>query len=362
MKVTEVQVTKKVIALPDPWTPAWHGPKEESVTSLEFSTYKIHTDEGITGIGPYTGIKDPSFVIGWDPFKVGDFWEQYVSGQGKAYTASGLEIALWDIIGKAINSPIYKLLGACRSRIPVYAATSRIMSREQHIDQVQELVAKGFKAVKIRLHRPNPRDDLAIVKAVRTAVGDELKILVDANQNNIPLKYKPWSRKTALWMARELERLGVYFLEEPLPRADIDGLSRLAASVEIAIAGGEHSPTIYDFRQHIISGAYDILQPDVILNGHIGIIGITRLAATAEYFSKKVIPHVVSNGNFPLAFAATLHSMASAWNCPMVEYPYDPPFLTIETLQTFVEKPFIIEKDGCIALTDGPGLGCSVID
>jgi L-alanine-DL-glutamate epimerase-like enolase superfamily enzyme len=273
-----------------------------------------------------------------------------------------LEIACWDIIGKAINTPIYKLLGAYRSRIPVYAATSRILSREQHIDQVNELVARGFRAIKIRLHRPNPRDDLAIVQAIRSAVGNQLHILVDANQDNRPLKNEPWSIKTALWMAKELEKLGVYFLEEPLPRDDVEGLSRLADSVEIPIAGGEHSQTIYDFRQHVIRGAYDILQPDVILTGHIGIIGIGRLAATAEYFGKQVVPHVVSNGNFPLAFAATMHSMASAWNCPMVEYPCDPPILDTETLQPYLEKPFLIEEDGCIALPEGPGLGCSVIE
>jgi L-alanine-DL-glutamate epimerase-like enolase superfamily enzyme len=189
-----------------------------------------------------------------------------------------------------------------------------------------------------------------------------LHILVDANQDNRPLKNEPWSIKTALWMAKELEKLGVYFLEEPLPRDDVEGLSRLADSVEIPIAGGEHSQTIYDFRQHVIRGAYDILQPDVILTGHIGIIGIGRLAATAEYFGKQVVPHVVSNGNFPLAFAATMHSMASAWNCPMVEYPCDPPILDTETLQPYLEKPFLIEEDGCIALPEGPGLGCSVIE
>jgi L-alanine-DL-glutamate epimerase-like enolase superfamily enzyme len=362
MKVADVQVLRRVTPLPHPWTPAWLGAKEEAITSLEFSTYKICTDEGIVGIGPYTGMEDPSFMIGWDPFQVGDFWQRYVGGQGEVHCAAGLEIACWDIVGKAVNMPIYKLLGAYRNRIPVYAATSRILAKEQHIDQVQELADKGFKAVKIRLHRPDPREDLAVLQAIRGAVDSELMIMVDANQDNMPLKYEPWSRETALWMAKELEKLGVYFLEEPLPRADVDGLSALTASAEIAIAGGEHSTTIYDFREHVVKGAYDILQPDVVLTGHTGIAGMTRLTATAQYFGRQVIPHVVSNGNFPLACAATLHSMASAWNCPMVEYPYDPPILTAETLQPFIEEPFLIDKDGCIALPDRPGLGCSIIE
>jgi L-alanine-DL-glutamate epimerase-like enolase superfamily enzyme len=233
MKVTKVEIVrnKEPIQLPEPWLAAWNSPGGKPVTSLGFSFYKVYTDEGIVGIGPNTGAS-PTLLEGFEPFHVGDFWNRHMSGRrsgtfGKG--AAGLEIALWDIIGKAANKPVYKLLGACRDKMLVYAATSRLLEKEQHVRQVQEIMNEGFKAVKLRLHRPNPWDDLAVVEAVRDAVSDGIIILVDANQNNPSYGYNFWPRRTALKMARELDKLNVYYLEEPLPRKDVEGLAEIAA-------------------------------------------------------------------------------------------------------------------------------------
>jgi len=119
------------------------------------------------------------------------------------------------------------------------------------------------------MHRADPWDDLATVAAVREAVGDGIEILVDANQNNKSEGYNYWSLGTSLKIAEELEKLNVYFMEEPRPRLDVKGLAVIANSLDIFIAGGEHSPTIYDFRDHLVKGAYDIIQPDVLLGGNI---------------------------------------------------------------------------------------------
>ncbi|MCS6861294.1 MAG: hypothetical protein NZT92_13340, partial [Abditibacteriales bacterium] len=207
MKVTRVEIVSSPapIPLPEPWRAAWREPSGQPVTAFEFALYKVHTDEGIVGIGPYTGAP-PALVEGCDPFRVEAFWLRHMSGQradnyGKG--AAGLEIALWDIIGKAAQLPVHKSLGACRDRILVYAATSRLLTKEQHVRQVQELVSEGFKAVKLRMHRPNPWDDVAVVEAVRAAVGDDVMICVDANQNNYADGYQFWSRRTALQVARE---------------------------------------------------------------------------------------------------------------------------------------------------------------
>ena len=203
MKVTKVEVvrSKEPIQLPEPWLAAWNSPDGTPITSMGFSFYKVYTDEGVIGIGPDTGCHNPSMIVGLDPFMVGDFWDKRMSGRRaghSGYGASGLEIALWDVMGKATGQPVYKLLGACRDKIFVYAATSRLLTIDQHVRQVQGAMETGFKAVKIRLHRQNVQDDIDVVEAVRNAVGDKMMILVDANQNNPSNEYKFWSRQTAL--------------------------------------------------------------------------------------------------------------------------------------------------------------------
>ena len=362
MKITNVETfrNKEPIPLPIPWRAAWCEPSGQHVTSFGFSFYKVHTDEGIVGIGPCTGHTDPSILEGSDPFKVEAFWDTYMSGKRDdplARRGAGLEIALWDIIGKAVQKPVYQLLGAYRDKLPVYAATSRLLTTEEHIDQVQHIISIGFKAVKLRMHRPDPWADLAVIQAVRRAVGDQIEILVDANQNNKSEGYNYWSHDASLQIAKELDQLDVYFFEEPRPRDDVHGLAEIAAAVNMHIAGGEHSPTVYDFREHLIQGAYDVLQPDVLLMGNMGITGLKKVSIAADYFGKLVIPHVCGNGSFPLGLAATLQAMATVANCPMVEYPYDPPILAPDTTQTILKEPLWIDSDGCVAVPSKPGIG-----
>ena len=148
-------------------------------------------------------------------------------------------------------------------------------------------------------------------------------------------------------------------MEEPLPRRDIEGLADLAASVEMFIAGGEHSANIYEFKEHVIRGAYDILQPDVIL-GDIGITGIRKIAVIADYFGRMVVPHVCSYGSVALSLPATLQAVATIENCPMIEYPFDPPILTAENQQLILKEAISIDKDGFLKIPDKPGLGIEI--
>jgi L-alanine-DL-glutamate epimerase-like enolase superfamily enzyme len=361
MRVTHAEVvrSKEPVQLPKSWLPGWNQPDGTPQTAFDFAAFKVYTDEGIVGIGPYTG-GDPALVRGIDPFYIGAFWEAHMSGRrfgtsGKG--AAGLEIALWDIVGKVADLPIYKLLGAQRDRIPVYAATSRLLPQKELVDLVLGIVEQGFQAVKLRLHRPDPRDDLAAVEAVREAVGDDFSILVDCNQNNPSGAYRFWSRRTAQQMAQALDELDVYVLEEPLPRRDVEGLAQIAAGVDTFVAGGEHAPTVFDYAEGLLAGAYDVLQPDVMLTGNVGITGIRQVAAQADFFHRLVIPHVMSGAHCALCLAATLHAMATVSNCPMVEYPYDPPILTPATTQAFIREPILVGGDGCVQVPDGPGLG-----
>jgi D-galactarolactone cycloisomerase len=362
MKVVKTEILKidDAVTLPEPWSAAWWEPSGKPRTTLGFSIYRLTTDEGLVGIGPYTG-GDPRLVIGQDPFEVGRFWAHLMSGvrsetSGKG--ASGMEIALWDLMGKASGRPLHRLLGSRRDRVLAYAATSRLLPTEALVDEALALKNEGFRAIKLRLHRQDVRDDLAAVVAVAEALGDDVMLMVDANQNNFSEGYPYWSRLTALRVAQELDALGLTFLEEPLPRTDIEGLAEIAATVDMAIAGGEHTPTVYDWRPYLQAGAYDILQPDLVMGGNLGITGARKVAEYADAYGRLIIPHVLMSGAaFPLCLAASLHAMAAVDNCPMVEYPYDPPVLTQATTQSFFTEPLHIDADGCIPLPDKPGLG-----
>jgi D-galactarolactone cycloisomerase len=362
MKITRVEIlrSKEPVTLSQPWLAAWRGPDATPITSIEFSFYKVYTDQGIVGYGPDTGYTDLQGLIGYDPFFVEAFFENKMSGRRSGNSGcggSGIEIALWDIIGKAAGLPLYKLLGAVTDRVPVYAATSRLMDPDEMAEHVAQILDVGFRAVKLRLHRPDPWDDIDVVDAVTDVADSDIKLLVDANQNNAGEGVRFWSRKTAQEVALALDQLGVYYLEEPLPRQDIEGLADLAMTVDMFIAGGEHTPTVYDFREYLSRGAFDIIQPDAILGGNYGIIGLRRAAILADYSGRMIVPHVMSGAHFPLGIAASLHAMASVENCPVLEFGFDPPILTAETTQRVLTEPFVVEDDGCVTLPQGPGLG-----
>lgn len=348
------------------YLPAWFSPDGRPTRTYSFTFCKVHTDEGIVGLGPHGGGEPDPWVtkalVGMDPFHVERFSAGAMSGREMTYNRGsygGLEVALWDIVGKAAGLPVYRLLGAFRNRVPVYAATSRLLSPQEHAEQILQIRALGFRAAKLRLHRQNPADDLKVVETVRKAVGDQFRIVVDANQNHRSMVYAHWSRATALWMARELQRLGVYFLEEPLPRKDVAGLAELARAVEIPIAGGEHASDICEFREHLLAGSYDILQPDVIL-GDIGISGARKLAILADYFGREIVPHVCGLGSFALNLPAMLNAVCTVSNCPMLEYPFDPPILTVETQQAILKEPLLVDNEGMVAVPERPGIGVEI--
>ncbi len=362
MKIIRAEVlrTPEPVPLAHPYRAAWTEPYGALARTISFAFYRLTTDDGLVGYGPFSGHRDAAAVIGRDPTDVGAFWEETMGGRragNSGQSAAGLEIAMWDLIGKAAGLPVYRLLGALVDRLPVYAATNRLLSAEETVAQVQGIADEGFRAAKLRLHRPDPRDDLAVVRAVRQALGDDFAILVDANQNNASVGYAYWSRQTAGRMARALDDLGVYYLEEPLPRTDIEGLAAIAASVDMFIAGGEHTPTWWEFRPHLERGAYDIVQPDAVLGGNHGISGLRRIALLADASGRLIVPHVLSLAGSGMGLAATLQAMATVPNCPLVEYPYDPPVHTPTEVQAILNEPLLAAADGTVALPDRPGIG-----
>ncbi len=357
MKISDVRT--RVFEFPhgeQPFSPTWQ-PIPSSTHRL--TLVEIATDEGITGIGA-GGVVTPQntagpFFIGQDPL---DIERHAHTVRSVAYFLGRpwpVEIALWDIAGKAAGLPLYRLLGGHKDRVRAYASTGELRPAEQRAEDVTRLRDEGFTAVKLRFHSPNAKSDLPILETVRKAVGDSMDIMVDANQAwnypGDPVSYR-WDLRTAVMMAREMETFGVFWLEEPLWAYDYDGLAALRRQANLRIAGGELNPALHEFRLYLEKGCYDVYQPDATFAG--GISGARKVAGMAEAAGLMFSPHTWTNG---IGLMANLHVAAAVPNCPFIEYPYDPPAWTPEVRDFLLAEPIRIDSEGYVRLPDRPGLG-----
>lgn len=362
MKITDVKFLSIELPLEVPLRPAWDP--SAAYQSFPLALVRIYTDEGqvgsaveltpqhVMGVSGSQIAYLKSILVGADPFGVERIMSKlrYAAFIGPKPWA--IEIALWDVIGQACGQPVYRLLGGCQDRVKAYISTVQIKSPAEHVEDARNYFAQGFRAMKLRAHRLDPKDDLKVIQAVREAVGDEMEIMVDANQawtTEPPF----WSFRTALWMARELEKLDVVWLEEPLPKDDLRGLAELARQADIPIAGGELEWGIHRFRDFLEGGVYDIVQPDPHWCG--GILECRKISALAEAANKPCILHTAGIGG--LWVAANLQVTGSISNCPYFEYILEPPVWTPETRDVLLKEPIRISEDGYIEIPKGPGLG-----
>ena len=211
-----------------------------------------------------------------------------------------------------------------------------------------------MRALKLRFHHADWREDVAVVEHVRAAVGDDFELMVDANQGwRMAGDREPrWDVATAARCARELERLGAYWLEEPLRCDDVEGYRALRRLTGIRIAAGEMVRGAHEARDLVLRGGVDVLQPDVVLSG--GISGCRRLAALADLCGRMFSPHTWSNG---YGLVCNLHLTLGVSTCPFVEVPYDPPAWSAERRDWLLPAVVEIAADGTIAPPPGPGLG-----
>jgi L-alanine-DL-glutamate epimerase-like enolase superfamily enzyme len=355
MKITKVEIKTAERDLDCMLVPAWQVPMVRSRQHVVL----IHTDEGITGVGsggvPVRWDMAGLLLLGQDPFNI----EQHVENLSNFAFFIGrpwpLEIALWDIIGKATGQPIARLFGGGQQRLKAYASTAELRPPEQRAEDAQRLRQEGFHALKLHLHSIEPRRDLRVVEAVRKAVGDSMDIMVDAgNAWTMPPErgVHRWDLRTAIYMARALEELGVFWLEEPLWRYDYDDLAELRRQVNLRIAGGELSQGIHDFKAYLDKGCYDVYQTEVTMAG--GLFQGRQVAAMVQAHGKMITPHNWTNG---IGFAAALQFAASLGQCPYFEFPYEPPAWTIEARDFLLKEPFRIDEEGYVHLPDKPGLG-----
>jgi len=201
-----------------------------------------------------------------------------------------------DLAGKITGQPCWKLLGGLSDRVRAYASSGTLRDPGAMAEVAESYLAQGFPAMKIRFHRGNWRDDVKALEAVRARVGDRLELMVDCNQGwRLPWDTEaPWTLKDAVRVARELERLGVYWMEEPLHRADRAGMRALREATDVRVAGGEMTRELYEFRDLITGGCLDVLQPDAALVG--GITGLRRVALMAQEHNLIFTPHTWTNG------------------------------------------------------------------
>ena len=362
-RITRIRSRVLDLPLPADFHPAWG--RGEVQRSFFATVVEVETAGGITGItaaeaGPEAAISIERFVT---PHLVGRdaAAPERVAGVLRDAEVLGspvycVETALWDIAGKVAGLPVSKMWGAVTDRVPAYCATGEVRDASRRVDDCRRIVDEGFRAVKLRFHSDDPRDDLRVVEAVRSELGDALAVLVDANQAGVLPGlggHRQWTPRVATEVALELERLGVTWLEEPLPRHDHAGLRRLRDRLgTLQLAGGENNHGLHEFRQLIEQGCYDVLQPDAVLSE--GVHQLRKIAALAEAAGLLVAPHTWTHG---IGLLANLHLVASISNHSWFEFPHEPPGWPAAALsQMLVEKPWI-DRDGCVPVPQRPGFG-----
>ena len=334
---------------------------------------RVETDAGVTGYGECSAMNTgvirsvvtdslAPLLVGENPLEIERLWEKmYVStyklrGQAQSIGISGVDIALWDLLGKVLDTPVYQLLGGrYRERVRMYASSvSRDWDIPKSVAKSREYVDAGFTAVKVKVGTRWGFDDLpdtavATVTAMRDEIGPGIELMVDANS--------AYSEHAAIRIGRKLEALNVFHFEEPTPFHDIDAMAGIAAALDMPVAGGEQDHTRYRFRELLERRAVDIVQCDVIKAG--GLSECKKIAAMADAFGKPVTPH---NTNRTLGMAATLHFLASTPNARYSQECTILPDLKPRPIRDSVLKEPFRVVDGHIAVPEGPGLGVEVDD
>ncbi len=333
---------------------------------------EITTDEGITGWGECYGpaavnkaIIETQYrprVVGRDPFDVEVVWEDLYNrikdygATGFAITAiSGIDIALWDVIGRAVNKPIHKLIGgAHRTELTAYATGLYFIDMdrlvEEAVEEAEEYASQGFRAIKMKIGLGDPKLDLARIAAVRKAIGPDIRLAVDANHC--------FTVPQAIRLGRAMEPLDILWFEEPISPEDRDGYVEITRALDMAVAGGENEFTRWGFRDTIARKAMDIVQPDVCAAG--GISECRKIAAMASAHGVECVPHAWGSA---IGLAATVQFLAALPDTPPAFRPM-PPMLEFEQtpnpLRDHLAREPIRQTAGIVPVPDGPGLGIEV--
>ena len=345
MKITDIKTFLMMAGSPD-------SKESSSWSARNWCFVKVYTDEGIIGLGEGSGwprvvetaINDlKPIIIGEDPMNIERIWQKMlVSTMGAGMTGTpgsgsmnAIDMALWDIKGKALNTPVWNLLGGkVRERIRAYGHAGTP-------ERALELKERGLTAVKTGgVHRTVEKVD-----GIRKAVGDQMDIMVDAHG-------PPWfTTKDAIIIGKALEPYKLLFYEDPVPPDNIEALQRVQDNVDIPIAAGERHSHIWGVRQLIEREIVDVVQPDTGRIG--GISQMMKIAAMAEAHYITVAPHSGSLG--PIAEYAAIHVLAAIPNALILERVHDDVPVRYE-----MTLPHIQTIDGHIEVPDRSGLGVDI--
>lgn len=355
MKITGIEISQHRLEFSPPFHASWDTKPRHH---WDATIVRVTTDDGVTGIGSgdlMVGFAGHEHLfIGQDPLALERHYRVLNNIQFHYGRCWPLDLALWDLAGKITGQPVWKLLGGLSNRVRAYASSGTLRDPGAMAEVAERYLDEGFTAMKIRFHRGDWRADIRALEAVRARVGDRLTLMVDCNQGwRLPWDtYDSWKLKDALQVARALEAVGVYWMEEPLHRADRAGMAALRQATGVRIAGGEMTRELYEFRDLITDGCLDVLQPDAALVG--GISGLRRVALMAAEHNLTFTPHTWTNG---MGVAANAHLTAGLVEAPFLEFPYDPPEWGLDRRDYIMAEPLRVGADGHIVLTDAPGLG-----
>jgi L-alanine-DL-glutamate epimerase-like enolase superfamily enzyme len=331
---------------------------KHTYTHAGLGVVRIQTDAGVTGIGigAASGIAGVTIdqlkplLIGANPLDHERLWHamwvpKLIGRRGITTRAiSTIDIALWDLKAKVAGMPLFRLLGGYADRVPTYIAGGYYEEgkglRELAAEMVEN-VELGARAVKMKVGAVPIAEDVARVKAVRDAVGPDVKVMVDAN-----CAYRYYQ---AIQLAKRIEEYDVYWFEEPVAPDDYDGHARLAAQTSIPIATGENEYTRYGFRDLIARGSAAILNADAQVLG--GVSEFMKVAALAQAHDLDVAPHGDQNVH--------VHLVAAISNGLIVEYYRD----SVDPMwRKMFRQTLLLNDDGTLSPPDRPGLGVELND
>ena len=355
MKITDLKTIRLRASIP----PEGQVFSRSGVRNTRSTTLvQVETDEGITGLGSCSGNGElieiivskvlKPLLMGMDPTQIEEIWDKaYVRGGHKEFgtrgigvvALSGVDIALWDILGKVRGVPLYQLLGGkCRDKVPVYATALYPEEPQKVAKKARDFAEQGFHGVKIKVGFDLDQD-IQIVRAVRQELGKDFVVMTDANQG--------YTVDVALQASEAFADCGAFWLEEPLFVEDVAGHALLREKGRTPIAVGENLNTCYAFENFVVRGAVDFLQPDVARAG--GITEVKKIAAMAAAYKVPISFHTWGDG---VALAASVHLSAALKECIVMEldYTYNP--LRAELLR----EPLEVEN-GFLVPPDKRGLG-----
>jgi len=328
---------------------------------------KISTDSGLVGWGETIDVggtravietKHKPALLGKNPLEHRKLWRTLWGpsfGDGRAVGA--VDIALHDLRGKALGQSIAEMYGGrLRDKVLAYASamnyTDGVRPEDQFPPEAADLVQRGYKALKTRSGRFELRRELVVVTKIRETVGGEIRLLTDGNG--------AFTLPDAVKFGKELEKLDFYCFEEPLPQGlNYAGYDVLAESLDICLAGGEGLDSRITARDHIVKRSFDMIQPDLVLCGGVG--EVLFIAEMARLWSVQCVPHCWSGA---IGIAATLQVLSLLPDATF-GFTSDQPMLEHDLLENpfrdeLTAKPFQIDRQGCVAVPTGPGLGIEV--